>query len=430
MVRDMYACAECKKDCTKYTEQLKCSICTSHFHIDCIGVTVAQFEVIRRRSEGIEGWYCGLCRGGPADFSYDQSLLDTSVRTVPPPLSTSRDGIMSEPSSGQPICVALDERFCSLLSSTLESQLAPLKAEIAALRAQNEELCRDLAAVRKLLASERSGGRSEDANAGAGSNYAEVVKRKEASHAVVIRPKKADQSVVQTKSDILKSFNPLTENVQVSKVRPIKNGGVIIECQESSELEKAVTEKLSAGYEIRHVKTPLPNVRVVGISECIDRDLIIPYVIKQNEMLLTPESTCRLLSFSQTKRNSKVFQATLELDVTTYERVLKANHIIVGFDVCAVYDAVTPIRCFKCSGFNHTSRFCKGTLSCPRCGESHEVKECRAGDGGLKCVNCLDLNKKGGTSYPTNHAVWDLLNCAALKLATGRLKHNLFNIPQ
>ena len=76
------SCAECAKPCGKYTEQLKCCICNKHFHIDCVGISIAKFEAIRRRSDGLEGWYCGLCRGGAADFTEEESALDSSSRSV------------------------------------------------------------------------------------------------------------------------------------------------------------------------------------------------------------------------------------------------------------------------------------------------------------------------------------------------------------
>lgn len=58
-------------------------------------------------------------------------------------------------------------------------------------------------------------------------------------------------------------------------------------------------------------------------------------------------------------------------------------------------------RCFKCNGFNHKSTECKNKQACLKCGEDHNVKECKSNE--YKCVNCDITNKKFKTNFKIDH---------------------------
>lgn len=428
----MATCGECKKSCSKYTDYLKCCVCESSFHIECLGISHSQFEAIRRRSSAGDSWFCGYCRGGAADFSIENSAASVSIAPSPADASGLSDSsLRSREASGLPDANMTDsvcKTICGFIESTIKPEFAILKLEIEDLKSQNKQLREDLAKVRDvLLGNTESGCKCVTKTI---PSYAAVAAAKSVQ-SVAIRPKKPDHPVSQTKSDILKNINPLAAGIHINKVKPIRDGGVVVGSSEADEFRRIAAEKLSDCYEVHQLKTLSPSVRVVGISRDVDKDLIVPYILKQNESIFLDASACSLVSLTPTKRKPGVLQATLRVDAVSYKSVLEAGHLLVGFDVCNVYDAVSPVRCFRCNGFNHTSKYCKGKLSCPRCGQQHEVKDCKEDNADhFQCVNCKELNARSGGHHPTNHAAWDSVKCAAIKLISDKLKKDLFNITQ
>ncbi|GFS81400.1 PRE_C2HC domain-containing protein [Trichonephila clavipes] len=51
-------------------------------------------------------------------------------------------------------------------------------------------------------------------------------------------------------------------------------------------------------------------------------------------------------------------------------------------------------QCFNCNYFNHTSKNCRMTPRCLKCGESHRTQNCPTTDR-LKTLHCINCNKDG-----------------------------------
>jgi hypothetical protein len=107
---------------------------------------------------------------------------------------------------------------------------------------------------------------------------------------VIFKPKSAKQFVTQTKSEILKSINPLHENIDITRVKVASNGGLIIGCsgrEDGDKLIKVAETKLSAKYDIKKLAPVLPRLRIVGISEDIGNSEFLDYFRKQNSSVIT-----------------------------------------------------------------------------------------------------------------------------------------------
>ncbi|KAJ3640291.1 hypothetical protein Zmor_003600 [Zophobas morio] len=260
--------------------------------------------------------------------------------------------------------------------------------------------------------------------------YSDIMKNK-TNPAVIIKPKHKEQHVEETKSVISNSINPVETNLQISKVRKTKDGGVLIGCSSSDEtarFKKIAEEKLADNYEIKEVKGVLPRVKIVGLTRHMSESELselIEYAVRTNSGFFNLNSVSKVIKVYPTKSNQKIFQAVVELDRTTYENVIEADFLLIGYDYCKVYDAHEIRRCFRCSEFNHSAKYCKKQRACPRCGEDHDLKDCTSEV--LCCINCSKLEKSQDTVINKNHAVWDP-RCSVYKSAMDTLKQNILAI--
>nr|CAI5828984.1 unnamed protein product [Callosobruchus analis] len=254
--------------------------------------------------------------------------------------------------------------------------------------------------------------------------YADVLKNTTIP-AVIIEPE-SEQDAANTKSVIMQKINPVDSNLHISKIKQVKNGGILVGCKTSDDnerLRKLAQENLPTGYKVRTVGGVNPRIRITGLSENYSEEVLLNYISKMNRGIIDDTSAFKVISMSRTRKNSKIFQAVLQVDRGSYERVLNAGNIFVGYDSCVVFDAVEIHRCFNCNEYQHSSKFCKKSPSCPRCGENHLLKDCKSTT--VCCVNCVKLVNKGEVNVSTHHAVWDINACTSYKRATDKLRSDL-----
>lgn len=416
------ACHHCQKSCSKYTDNLKCSTCNKWSHIQCLGITVAQYEAIRRRSEGVEGWYCGLCRGGPADFTFE--TLDSSSQAVGNAvLSLTRDSADSptHETSGNlspcDKCSALFDYFSTAITNMekkIMENLESLRRDFTsgfqtALQSNLDELPKR---IHENLRNVVDGQRGLPSTCSS-MNYAKAVSAKAS---VIIKPKDESQSNTVTKADLLQGVNPIASGVSLSKVKTIKGGGLVIACNTAESADKLRNEagaKLSEKYTVRDAKSICPRIKIVGVTEEHDSETLVNFLRVQNENLFPTNAKLEVVSFEalksknggeRSRRRRRVYQCTVEVDIGSYRNALSYGQVFVGYDSCSVYDAVEVTRCFNCSGFNHTSSSCKQKIACPRCAGEHKVSDCKSET--LKCINCFSL-RKTSPDIVYSHAAWD-----------------------
>lgn len=248
---------------------------------------------------------------------------------------------------------------------------------------------------------------------------------------IAVKPKNPNQKNSRTKSDLLHLVNPVDLNVKINNVKHISNGGILLDCNKSEEVSKLkeiVQEKMSSDYEIHVLKSIHPQLRIVGISENFDPSTLLMYIRKQNDIIFTSNSECSILRMWPTKKNNNIYQATLQVDMSTYNKLLSQGHLLVGLDSCTVYDAIHVPRCFKCNQYFHSKNSCKNEVSCPICSKAHNLENCPSGSK-LHCSNCFSIKEKQKLDINIDHAVWDYENCFAHKKAIEKLKFDLFGTP-
>ena len=75
-------------------------------------------------------------------------------------------------------------------------------------------------------------------------SYADTLKK---CSTVIVKPKDDKQSSAKTKSDINTNIDPLRFKLDISKIKNIKNGGVLLNCQNPNELMKIAQQKKTGG---------------------------------------------------------------------------------------------------------------------------------------------------------------------------------------
>lgn len=243
--------------------------------------------------------------------------------------------------------------------------------------------------------------------------------------AVVVKPKNSQENE-QTKSDILQSINVSSSDININRIKHIKDGGLVVGCKTTEEVSKfkdIIEQKMSSGYDIREVKGLHPRVRIVGLSQTLNTDTLLKLVRKQNNEIFDDNSECTVTKLWQTKNNNHLYQAVLQLDIATYNKVINNGYLLVGLDLCKVYDAIDILRCFNCNGFNHSKNVCKKELTCPNCSLNHAKELCKAVN--YKCINCINLKESKKVDIDIDHAAWDHVKCQSYKNSVLKLKTDL-----
>lgn len=256
-------------------------------------------------------------------------------------------------------------------------------------------------------------------------SYSSVV-RGTTDPAILVLPKNTSQAPNQVKSDILSCINPIENNIHPNKVKKTRDGGLIVGCQNKEENKAFLTlarQKLAGSYDIKELGGVNPRIRIAGMSEKHDEENVKNFLIKSNSHIFYDDSHIRIVKLSSHKKNANLYQAVLEVDKTSYSKAIKAGHLIIGYDSCVVFDALSVYRCFKCNEFHHSAIKCKNKLSCPICSEEHELKDCKSEIH--KCSNCVKHNQRAHSRVPTDHTVFDELKCTVYKNAKSKLNRDL-----
>lgn len=252
-------------------------------------------------------------------------------------------------------------------------------------------------------------------------SYASILQN---NSAVIIKPKDKTQKSDKTKEDLQKNVVP--KDVQLKKVFTKKSGEVVISCENKEstlKMKRDVEEKLSDNYEVEMKELGNPRIIVFGLSEKIEDQNLIQKIRAQNAYVLD-SSTIIVKTIIDTKRRQKRYNVVIEIDKDLYENVMKAKHLLIGWDKCDVKDNVYILRCFKCLGYGHKSSDCKEPKKCSKCTENHLSTDCKVEE--LKCINCMKaVNELNLKNIKTNHSAFDK-NCPVYKRQVKLVKDKFF----
>lgn len=318
------------------------------------------------------------CNPGPADSDVHSSVSDDASCFVP------MDVFKEE-------------------MNRLLSVIGELRSDIAVLKDSNLDLVRCMTQPGSSNMSIGQVNKLQTVSTVSGApSFAQVVSRESS---VLVRPKNGSQSGAVTRADLLRCVNPVKAGVQVSGVRNISGGGVIVSCSSKNgadSFKSLAGESLAEKYNVKEVAKLHPRIRIVGLSEEFLEEELLKLLKLQNAAIFN-NANVKLIASRHLKHNNNMYQAILQLDKETYAMALDAGQLVVGYDRCTVYDAIEVTRCFKCCGFHHISRYCKGKEVCSKCAGDHPSKSCTS--LALCCINCLSASKVKA-DISTDHAAW------------------------
>lgn len=223
--------------------------------------------------------------------------------------------------------------------------------------------------------------------------YASQLKKNSNSAPVILRPKNKQNSE-QTEKEVKEKIKPSSLNLQVRGFSKRNDGAVAIRCQNENErvvLSDEIKEKMGNHYDVQIPKMRRPKVLISGLSEDLDKQRIVEAIKKQNNI------DCNYLEcikVYKSFKNPRVYNALIETDGVGLEQILTKNKINIEWDRCPVYESCNVMRCYKCWGFNHSSKNCKETNQiCAKCSESgHSYKDCKSNL--TKCINCVKAKER------------------------------------
>lgn len=245
-------------------------------------------------------------------------------------------------------------------------------------------------------------------------SFAQALSRPKVSNApLVVNLKKRDDDETKTKiKNIISAKKSRLELVES------RSGKIIVRGSKADDLDsirKEIAENLATKADVKVETLRNPRIKVVGICFEFDRAQLLNDIVERNE-ILNPEDIRMVHAYT---RNNK---STVILDVSPalYGQIMGRRFLYVRYQRCPVYDDHSISVCYRCCGFNHTSRKCENREFCAKCSGEHRTSECTSET--QRCKNCSDSNEKFGTRRGTDHTANNPTHCESYKRALEKRK--------
>ena len=232
------------------------------------------------------------------------------------------------------------------------------------------------------------------------------------------------QSPDEIKGILKATINPTTIKVGIKSIKALRNGRVQTETgskEESEKLTKDINEKCGQNLQAQVHRRRNHRLAIYNIPDDISTNNVEEIILGQNPELNLTAGDINPKFVYQTKRLTR--NMVIEVSAQTRRQMMHTK-IKLGWYICSLDDYLVPIRCFKCSKYNHRSSECRGTETCPHCAGSHKMKECPAQAEDYKCINCQIFNTRNkNAKICENHSSMDR-NRPSLKAVLNKYRQN------
>ena len=228
----------------------------------------------------------------------------------------------------------------------------------------------------------------------------------------------------EVKGILKTTINPTKIKVGTKAIKTLRNRRVHIETGSKEEIEiltRDISEKCGQNLKAQVHKLRNPRLVIYNIPDDISTNNVEETILVQNPKLNLTAGAINPKFVYQTKK--RVRNLVIEVSAHTRKLMIHKN-IKLGWQICNSDDYLVPIRCFRCSTYNHRSRECRGTETCPHWAYSHKMKECSAQPKDYKCINCQIFNMQNrNAKICENHFSMDK-NCPSLRAVFYKYRKN------
>lgn len=263
---------------------------------------------------------------------------------------------------------------------------------------------------RNLLLEEKIRDLERDSSKISDMSYAKVLSNQKKVPPIIIKPsnqlpKGAIISKIKSQVDIQDL------NISVDTVKEVKNGSVIIKCNNVENNETMVREiqKISnLNCEVKTLSLRKPRVKVVDVCEDLDPETLSDQILSQNFETAAPDDLKIIyIQKNKKKNNSSIF---VELAPKLYHATMRNRTLYVGWQRCRVYEDFNLSRCYKCSGYGHSAKKCTNETRCQYCAGNHDGTACQNKEN-KQCANCLHSNSRYRTERDHKHYAFEESAC-------------------
>ena len=216
----------------------------------------------------------------------------------------------------------------------------------------------------------------------------------------------------------LKKVEAIARNnsIQVTKAIQHDNGDVLLHLPSDQDREKItplIDQETFAGSEVINVKSKLPTISILSVTNFTTKDEFIEKVKNQNPDIkekIQNGSEFNIV-FNKPPQEGETGHKKYALVVARVsedirETIRKANdNIYMDLVAHKVVDRFFIKRCNKCQKHGHYEKDCTEDKCCGYCHGNHESKDCRVTPGDFehyKCINC----KRNGKISTGHSAYW------------------------
>jgi len=235
--------------------------------------------------------------------------------------------------------------------------------------------------------------------------YAEKVKLLKNEPLVIVKPKNSKKTGKDTREDVKKKIDPSV--IPVKELRNIAGSGVGLECyngEETENVSKTVEERMGKDYEVTVAELRNPEVKIVGLAEEPVETEIVNKMKRQNDFI-AEDAIIEILKIEKAKNRTQTHNLALKVDPKTFNAMMEAGKVNIGWSRCRVIENVRILRYFKCAEYGHKISECEKNDACDKCAGSHHTKDCTSNQ--YKCVNCTKAQIRFDLSdIKTDHPAW------------------------
>jgi hypothetical protein len=248
------------------------------------------------------------------------------------------------------------------------------------------------------------------------------------SQVVTINPKNNRESrKINVKEKVRSAIDP--QEFRASTMKATASGGVRFKCQteKNQNLEDDIKQKLGKNFVVNIVEDRKPSVKITGLfdDKNLNEEQLEECIRNQNSSILNHEDHIKVIKIIPAKNNKSLKTIIADTNSSAYDKLIEAKKVNVSWSRCSVLNAVCVMRCYKCSRYSHRGSVCKNDDCCPKCSLPHNLKDHDENIHlDVKCVNCVEHNKKLKLGLDENHAAWDPA-CEVYKRKLTTLKKSL-----